>query len=73
MLNDGRRLHVYDTGADDVGARLALFWHHGTPNVGAPPEPLLPAAAERGIRWVSHDRPGFGGSTPRPGRDVGGR
>jgi pimeloyl-ACP methyl ester carboxylesterase len=26
--------------------------------------------AERGIRSVSHDRPGYGGSTPHPGRDV---
>ena len=69
-LSDGRKLHVYDTGADVAGARLAVFWHHGTPNIGAPPEPLLPAAAERGIRWVSHDRPGYGGSTPQPGRDV---
>jgi pimeloyl-ACP methyl ester carboxylesterase len=68
-LTDGRTLHVYDTTPDDAGA-LAVFWHHGTPNTGEPPKPLLPAAAERGIRWVSHDRPGYGGSTPRPGRDV---
>ena len=67
-LSDGRTLHVYDTGADH--ARLTVFWHHGTPNTGAPPEPLFPAAAARGIRWVSHDRPGYGPSTPKPGRDV---
>jgi pimeloyl-ACP methyl ester carboxylesterase len=47
-----------------------VFWHHGTPNIGAPPEPLLPAAAERHIRWVSYDRPAYNGSTPNPGRDV---
>jgi pimeloyl-ACP methyl ester carboxylesterase len=47
-----------------------IFWHHGTPNLGEPPEPLLPAATQRGIRWVSYDRPGYGGSTPHPGRDV---
>ena len=69
-LSDGRRLHFYDTGADHADSRLAVFWHHGTPNIGAPPEPLLPAAARTGIRWVSHDRPGYGGSTPQPGRDV---
>jgi pimeloyl-ACP methyl ester carboxylesterase len=69
-LSDGRMLHVYDTGADGDDARLVVFWHHGTPNNGAPPEPLLPAAAKRGIRWVSYDRPGYGGSTPRPGRNV---
>src|ERR1700736_2721283 len=69
-LSDGRRLHVYDARADSADDRLAVFWHHGTPNLGEPPEPLLPAAAQRGIRWVSYDRPGYGASTPRPGRDV---
>jgi pimeloyl-ACP methyl ester carboxylesterase len=69
-LSDGRRLHIYDTGTDIAGAGLAIFWHHGTPNLGEPPEPLLPAAAERGIRWVSYDRPGYGGSTAHQGRDV---
>ena len=69
-LSDGRRLHVYNTLAEDAGARLAVFWHHGTPNIGAPPAPLLPAAAQLGMRWVSHDRPGYGGSSPNPARDV---
>ncbi len=68
-LADGRTLHVYDTGEQD-GTRLAVFWHHGTPNTGTPPEPLFPAADRLGIRWVSYDRPAYGGSTPRPGRDV---
>jgi len=67
-LGDGRTLHAYDTGADDAVGRLAVFWHHGTPNIGAPPEPLFPAAARLGIRWVSYDRPGYGGSTPCPDR-----
>jgi pimeloyl-ACP methyl ester carboxylesterase len=69
-LSDGRRLHIYDTRADDADASLAIFWHHGTPNLGEPPEPLLPAAVQRGIRWVSYDRPGYGGSTPHPNRDI---
>lgn len=63
---DGRRLHAYDTGGDG----LVVVWHHGTPNIGLPPAPLFPAADRLGIRWVSYDRPGYGGSTPRPGRDV---
>ena len=70
LLGDGRTLHAYDAVADGAQGRLAVFWHHGTPNVGAPPEPLFPAAARRGIRWVSYDRPGYGGSTPHPGHDV---
>ena len=69
-LRDGRTLHVYDTLADGADAGLTVFWHHGTPNLGPPPEPLFPAAARRGIRWVSYDRPGYGGSTPYPGRDL---
>ncbi len=67
-LGDGRTLHVYDTG--DADGRLTVFWHHGTPNIGAPPEPLFAAAARLGIRWVSYDRPGYGGSTPCRGRDL---
>ncbi|HEV3497620.1 MAG TPA: alpha/beta hydrolase, partial [Actinomycetes bacterium] len=67
-LPDGRAVHVYDTAVD--GGRLAVLWHHGTPNLGPPPEPLLPAADRLGIRWVSYDRPGYGGSTPNPGRDL---
>jgi len=69
-LDDGRRLHAYDTGSYGADARLAVVWHHGTPNIGAPPEPLFPAAERLGIRWVSYDRPGYGGSTPVRARDV---
>ena len=67
MLADGSTLHVYDT---EEGDRLTVFWHHGTPNLGAPPRPLFAAAKRWGIRWVSYDRPGYGGSTPHPGRDM---
>ncbi|SRR6266487_1131750 len=69
-LPDGRMLHTYDTGTDGAADRLTVFWHHGTPNIGAPPEPLVRAAAQLGIRWVSYDRPGYGGSTPQPGRNM---
>ena len=48
-----------------------VFWHHGTPNIGAPPRPLLAVSDQLGVRWVSNDRPGYGGSTPVPGRTVG--
>jgi pimeloyl-ACP methyl ester carboxylesterase len=68
-LADGRTLHVYDT-LPGGGESLAVFWHHGTPNIGSPPGPLLPLAGELGVRFVSHDRPGYGGSTELPGRSV---
>jgi pimeloyl-ACP methyl ester carboxylesterase len=67
-LPDGGRLHAYDTGGD---GRLAVLWHHGTPNIGAPPKPLFAAADRLGIRWISYDRPGYGGSPRTPGRTVG--
>jgi pimeloyl-ACP methyl ester carboxylesterase len=61
-LPDGRTLHVYD-----AGAGTPVFWHHGTPQIGAVPTPLL---ALPGIRWLSYDRPGYGGSTAHPGRTI---
>jgi pimeloyl-ACP methyl ester carboxylesterase len=69
-LGNGRTLHWYDTGADGAAGRLAVFYHHGTPNIGSPPAPLFPASERLGLRWLGYDRPGYGGSTPRPDRDV---
>lgn len=66
VLADGTLLHVHDTAEGDV----TVLWHHGTPNIGTPPAPLAALSAELGVRWVSWDRPGYGTSTPRPGRDV---
>ena len=68
-LPDGRSLHVYDTGAG-ADTALTVLWHHGTPNLGWPPEPLFAASAERGIRWVSIDRPSYGSSSPQSGRTI---
>jgi pimeloyl-ACP methyl ester carboxylesterase len=68
-LADGRTLHVYDSAPGDDG-RLAVVWHHGTPNLGVPPQPLYEAGDWLGIRWISFDRPGYGGSTASPGRTL---
>ncbi len=68
-LRDGRELHVHASGSPDPGAP-ALVWHHGSPQTGALLEPLLVAAKARGIRLLAYGRPSYGGSTPRPGRDV---
>ena len=71
VLPDGGTLHVYDTHlADDETADLVVVWHHGSPNIGVPPRPLFPVSAELGVRWISYDRPGYGGSTPAPDRDI---
>ncbi|MFI5696207.1 alpha/beta fold hydrolase [Kribbella sp. NPDC051586] len=69
QLADGRILHGYDSAPGDDG-RLAVVWHHGTPNLGTPPEPLYEAGDWLGIRWISFDRPGYGGSTTAPGRTM---
>ncbi len=66
--SDGGTLHVYDTGADS--GDLTVVWHHGSPNIGMPPKPLFPTSDGLGIRWVSYDRPGYGGSSAAPGRDI---
>lgn len=66
-LPDGRTLHGYDR----EKGQLPVIWNHGTPNVGEPPAPLFEAADRWGIRWVSFDRPGYGGSTAQPDRSVG--
>jgi pimeloyl-ACP methyl ester carboxylesterase len=70
QLPDGRTLHAYDTGEESPADRLTVVWHHGTPNIGLPPEPLFPTSERLGIRWLGYDRPRYGGSSPHPGRDV---
>lgn len=69
-LSDGRTLRTYDSGGADAGDRFTVVWHHGSPQIGAPLQPLLAAAAARGIRLLSYGRPSYGGSSPLPGRDV---
>ena len=65
---DGRTLVVHDTGS--AGKAGTVVWHHGSPQSGALLAPLVRATAARALRLVSYGRPAYGGSTPRPGRDV---
>ncbi|MDF2442063.1 MAG: hypothetical protein JWR01_266 [Subtercola sp.] len=75
-LPDGRtlRVHVGGDSGDNLGrahdGAPVILWHHGSPQTGALLRPLLDAAAERGVRLVSFGRPGYGGSSPLPGRTV---
>ena len=66
-LPDGRNLRVHDSGTDG----FPVVWHHGTPQSGRLLSPVVEAAAARGFRVVSYGRPGYGGSTPDPGRTIG--
>lgn len=69
VLDDGRILSTYDS-ASGTPQAFTVIWHHGSPQTGALLDPLVAATASRGIRLISYGRPSYGGSTPRPGRDV---
>jgi len=70
QLEDGRLLRVHDSAKLNLQGDFTIFWHHGTPQTGALLAPLLQMANKRGIRVISYGRPGYGGSTPLPGRTV---
>jgi len=67
LLPDGRSLDVYLAGPEDG---TPLLFHVGTPCAGLPFAPLVETLAQRGLRYVSFSRPGYGSSTRRKGRDV---
>jgi pimeloyl-ACP methyl ester carboxylesterase len=64
---DGRTLCVHVDG-DPNG--LPVIVHHGTPMSGLAYAPHVALAEEQGIRLIGYDRPGYGGSSRRPGRVV---
>ena len=66
-LADARRLEVLTEGPDDG---LPPVMHNGTPVGLVAYAPMVDAAAQRGLRLVMCARPGYGGSTPLPGRRV---
>src|SRR4051812_20094274 len=64
---DGRQLEVLVSGPMD---RLPVVFHTGTPSGPVPYPPTTRAAADNGLRLVTYGRPGYGRSTPKPGRSV---
>jgi pimeloyl-ACP methyl ester carboxylesterase len=64
---EGRVLDVLVSGPDDG---LPLVFHTGTPAGLVGFGPIADAASARGLRTVLYSRPGYGGSTPQPGRLV---
>jgi pimeloyl-ACP methyl ester carboxylesterase len=65
--SDGRVIEFLVAGPADG---LPLVLHEGTPCGLALYPPTVRAAADRGLRVVLAARPGYEGSTPRPGRRV---
>ena len=65
---DGRTLAYCDIGDP---AATAIVGHHGTPGSRLDRHPDEDAMlAELGLRMITYDRPGYGGSDPHPGRRV---
>ena len=64
---DGRLLDILVTGPPDG---VPLVFHTGTPAGLSGYAPMTRAASARGLRTVLYSRPGYEGSTPRPGRQV---
>ncbi len=64
---DGRTLAIEEYG--DPGGRPVLV-HNGTPNSRYLYQRVVADAAGHGFRLIGYDRPGYGGSSPHPGRTV---
>jgi pimeloyl-ACP methyl ester carboxylesterase len=67
QTTDGRVLAVEEAG-DPAGQPVLV--HGGTPGSRLLYGPHVRDAAERGLRLIGYDRPGYGGSSPQPGRTV---
>ncbi len=68
-LADGRTLAYTSIGAP--GAAVVVY-HHGAPGSRLELVGLDDAARAAGVRIVTPDRPGYGGSSPQPGRTTAG-
>jgi pimeloyl-ACP methyl ester carboxylesterase len=68
-LADGRVVGFADYGPP---AATAVLWCHGGPGSRIESAHLAVEAAQAGLRIIGIDRPGYGLSTPQPGRTIGG-
>jgi pimeloyl-ACP methyl ester carboxylesterase len=67
MMPDGRTVGYADFGPADG---RPVLWCHGGPGSRLEPTADAAAAAEAGYRMIGVDRPGYGLSTPLPGRSI---
>ncbi len=65
--SDGRVVELVTSGAVST---TTLVLHNGTPSAALPFPPLVESAGRHGLSVVMFSRPGYAGSTPRPGRSV---
>jgi pimeloyl-ACP methyl ester carboxylesterase len=66
-LSDGRVLEAVSGGPENG---MPLVFQNGTPTAAMLFAPLVETAAARGLRTVMYSRPGYAGSTAKPGRSV---
>jgi hypothetical protein len=66
-LADGRTLHAYEIAADRIasspdtpGSPVAVFWLHGSPNIGSPPGPRTWAPSSPRPTWLPSAATGHG-------------
>ena len=64
---NGHKIRIIEAGQPDG---IPILVHNGTPGSRLLYHPWVKDAESRGIRLISYDRPGYGGSTSRPGRTV---
>jgi pimeloyl-ACP methyl ester carboxylesterase len=64
----GNRKLAIDISGASHGSPVILF--HGTPGSRNGPKPRGKVLYNLGVRLISYDRPGYGGSSPQPGRTV---
>jgi len=64
---DGRELRISEAGQPDG---VPILVHHGTPGSRLLNPAWVEDAKSRGIRLISYERPGYGGSMPQSGRNV---
>src|SRR5262245_29278461 len=68
-MHDGRIVGFADYGSPSA---TAVVWCHGGPGSRLGPSFVADPAARAGLRLIGIDRPGYGRSTPQPGRTIGG-
>ena len=66
-MENGREIRIIEAGQPDG---IPVLVHNGTPGSRLLYHLWVEDAQSRGIRLISYDRPGYGGSTPQPGRAV---
>jgi pimeloyl-ACP methyl ester carboxylesterase len=68
-LKNGRTIRINEAGQPDG---VPVLVHRGTPQSRLLYDRWIEDAQSRGLRLISYERPGYGESTPQPGRTVAG-